>query len=80
MEASERGVTRVEVESDAHARYMAHMWRRADGTIFKDSSCSTANSYCLDRHGDAALPLPHTPWWRFWREKLGWQRAYRFGG
>ena len=59
-----RGATRVEVTSGAHERYMRHMWRRADGTVFKHRACAGSNSYYIDRHGDASLPLPHTPWWR----------------
>ena len=62
--ARARGVARVEVSADAHDRYMRHIWRRADGTVFKNGICATANSYYIDRHGDASLPLPHTPWWR----------------
>jgi cation diffusion facilitator CzcD-associated flavoprotein CzcO len=54
----------VEVGPDAHDQYMQQMWAYADGTIFKAASCSTANSYYIDRHGDASLPLPRTPWWR----------------
>ena len=77
--AREKGVTRVEVKRDAHARYMHHMWRRAERTIFKDSSCDGSNSYYLDRHGDAALPLPRTPWWRFFRNKFTKTRDYDFG-
>jgi cation diffusion facilitator CzcD-associated flavoprotein CzcO len=78
-EARARGVTRVEVRRDVHERYMLHMWKRADGTVFKDLSCVSANSYYVDRHGDASLPLPHTPWWRVIRGH--WQRTqgYRFG-
>ena len=78
-EARARGVTRVEVERETHARYMRHMWRRAEGTVFKDGACLGSNSYYLDRHGDAALPLPHTPWWRAWRRRLKGVRGYRFG-
>ena len=78
-EARARGATRVEVTRDVHERYMRHMWQRADGTVFKDASCASANSYYVDRHGDASLPLPHTPWWRVMRGR--WQRThgYRFG-
>jgi cation diffusion facilitator CzcD-associated flavoprotein CzcO len=78
-EAHARGVTRVEVSRDVHERYMHHMWKRADGTVFKDGSCASANSYYVDRHGDASLPLPHTPWWRVIRGS--WQRThgYHFG-
>jgi len=66
------GGHRVEVRADAHHAYMQQMWRHAEGTIFKASTCGGANSYYIDRHGDAALPLPRTPWWRVWRfRKLG---------
>jgi cation diffusion facilitator CzcD-associated flavoprotein CzcO len=77
-EARTRGATRVEVTPAAHERYMRHMWERAEGTVFKAGSCATANSYYVDRHGDASLPLPHTPWWRAIRG--GWQgtKGFRF--
>ena len=78
-EARARRVSRVEVEREAHERYMRHMWSRADGTIFKDASCATARSYYLDRHGDASLPLPHTPWWRVLRLRARGTDGYRFG-
>jgi cation diffusion facilitator CzcD-associated flavoprotein CzcO len=77
--ARARGVTRVEVRRDVHERYMRHMWWRADGTVFKDRSCASANSYYLDRHHDASLPLPHTPWWRAIRGRWEGTRGYRFG-
>ena len=60
-EARRRGATRIEVRADAHDAYMTEMWRRAEDTVFVDHTCSTANSYYLDRHGDPALPLPRTP-------------------
>ena len=34
-DAHARGATRVEVKREVHGRYMRHMWRRADGTVFK---------------------------------------------
>lgn len=78
-EARARGVTRVEVRRDVHERYMRHMWQRADGTVFKAGSCTSANSYYVDRHGDASLPLPHTPWWRAARESWSRTQSYSFG-
>lgn len=78
-EARARGVTRVEVSREAHDRYMRHMWQRAEGTVFKSPGCATANSYYLDRHGDASLPLPHTPWWRVVRNRWRGTQGYRFG-
>lgn len=77
--ARARGVARVEVGRGAHERYMRHMRRRAGGTVFKDASCAFANSYYLDRHGDASLALPHTPWWRVIRGRVRGTRDYRFG-
>lgn len=76
--AAEEHATRVEVEPEAHAEYMSHMRTRADGTIFKDSACSAANSYYIDRHGDAALPFPHTPLWRRFRVWTRGLRGFRF--
>ncbi len=78
-QARSLGVDRVEIDGDAHARYMRHMWTRAEGTVFKDGACARANSYYLDRHGDAALPLPHTPWWRALRRRAKGVRDFRFG-
>ncbi|HSH74697.1 MAG TPA: NAD(P)/FAD-dependent oxidoreductase [Longimicrobiales bacterium] len=77
--ARARGVTRVEVRQDVHEAYMKRMWARAEGTVFKDRSCATANSYYIDRHGDASLPLPHTPWWRARRRGSLTRNAYDFG-
>lgn len=77
--ASARAATRIEVAADAHDRYMRHIWRRADGTVFKHPSCARSNSYYIDRHGDASLPLPHTPGWRALRSRVIGTRDYRFG-
>ena len=77
--ARAKGVTRVEVRRDAHELYMQRMWKRAEGTIFKSDSCRSANSYYVDRFGDASLPLPCTPWWRVLWNSTASMRAYRFG-
>ena len=76
--ARSRGATRVEIDADAHARYMRHIWKRAEGTVFKHDACALSNSYYIDRHGDASLPLPHTPWWRVGRALVHGIRDYRF--
>ena len=77
--ARDRGATRVEVKRDVHEGYMRHIWQRAEGTVFKDGSCATARSYYLDRHGDASLPLPHTPWWRAIRGRWQGTQGYDYG-
>jgi cation diffusion facilitator CzcD-associated flavoprotein CzcO len=71
--------TRIEVKRDVHNRYMRHMRERAAGTVFKDACCATSNSYYVDRHGDASLPLPHTPWWRARRGRALQAQGYSFG-
>jgi cation diffusion facilitator CzcD-associated flavoprotein CzcO len=78
-EARMRGATRVEVRRDVHERYMRHMRERAEGTVFKDGSCATSRSYYVDRHGDASLPLPHTPWWRARRGRSLQAQGYDYG-
>jgi len=77
--ARAEGATRLEVRRGAHERYMHRMWQRADGTIFKSGACRSANSYYVDRHGDASLPLPATPWWRVLRSLANPARDYDFG-
>jgi cation diffusion facilitator CzcD-associated flavoprotein CzcO len=77
--AQAEGATRIEVKRDAHEQYVRQMWKRADGTIFKSGSCQSANSYYLDRRGDAALPLPRTPWWRTRWNFFTSTRGYDFG-
>ena len=77
-EARARGATRVELRADAHERYMRHLWRRADGTVFKSRVCAGSNSYYIDGHGDASVPQPHTPWWRVLRGYRRGTRDYAF--
>jgi cation diffusion facilitator CzcD-associated flavoprotein CzcO len=78
-EARTRGATRVAISPIAHERYMQHIWQRAERTVFKSEACAGANSYYIDRHGYASLPLPHTPWWRArWMRRAG-TRGYQFG-
>ncbi len=77
-EARGRGAEVVEVDPAAHHAWMAEMWRAADGTVFRSADCTTAHSYYLDRHGDASLPLPHTPWWRRRQLRGGLTQGFAF--
>jgi hypothetical protein len=76
--ARARGATLVEVRPDVHERYMLHIRERAEGTVFKNASCASSNSYYVDRHGDASLPFPHTAWWRSLRGRWFRTEGYRF--
>lgn len=79
-QAHREGATLVEVEQAAHDAWMREMWRHAEGTVFKSGGCASARSYYIDRHGDAALPLPRTPWWRAWRLRGAETEGFRFSG
>ncbi|MCX6394919.1 MAG: NAD(P)/FAD-dependent oxidoreductase [Propionibacteriales bacterium] len=53
--AREVGADRVEVTAAANDRYFAEMMRRRPTQVFWQDSCSRANSYYFDQHGDVAL-------------------------
>jgi len=50
--ARELEATRVEVTEEANAGYFASMLGRRKNQVFFQDSCSTANSYYFDAHGD----------------------------
>ena len=50
--AKSLGATRVEVTEAAKDRYMAQMLGRRHRQVFFQGSCSSANSYYFDAHGD----------------------------
>jgi cation diffusion facilitator CzcD-associated flavoprotein CzcO len=57
--ARSEGATSVEVTAEANARYFERMLGRRDRQIFFQPSCSLANSYYFDSHGD--VPLRASP-------------------
>ena len=66
--ARQRGATRVEVTAEANDRYFAEMMRKRHRQIFWQDSCSLANSYYFDKHGDVPL-RPATTWHAYWRSR-----------
>lgn len=76
--ARDRGATRVEVREEANDRYFREMLGRRHRQVFFQGTCSTANSYYFDRHGDVPLRPATTleALWRSARYDLG---DYRFG-
>jgi cyclohexanone monooxygenase len=64
--ARRRGATRVEVTREANDRYFAEVLRRRGNQIFWQDSCSMANSYYFDKHGDVPL-RPATTIETMWR-------------
>ncbi len=57
--ARQEGATAIEVTPEANARYFALMLGRRGRQIFFQPSCSLANSYYFDSHGD--VPLRASP-------------------
>ena len=64
--ARKRGATRVEVTREANDRYFAEVLRRRTNQVFWQDSCSLANSYYFDKHGDVPL-RPATTIETMWR-------------
>jgi cation diffusion facilitator CzcD-associated flavoprotein CzcO len=64
--ARKRGATRVEVTREANDRYFAEVLRRRGNQIFWQDSCSLANSYYFDKHGDVPF-RPATTIETMWR-------------
>ncbi len=57
--ARKEGSTRAEVRPEANARFFAHMLARRKNQIVWQDSCSLANSYYFDDHGD--VPFRASP-------------------
>jgi cyclohexanone monooxygenase len=63
--ARQRAATRVEVRREANDRYFAEMLARRRNQIVWQDSCSLANSYYFDQHGDVPFrpaPTVETAW------------------
>ena len=77
--ARREGATRVEVRREANDRYFQSMLSRRRHQIFWQDSCTVANSYYFDKHGD--VPFRPSPTletrWRSARFDLD---DYRFEG
>jgi cation diffusion facilitator CzcD-associated flavoprotein CzcO len=71
--ARRAGATRVEVTREANDRYLAQMLGRRHRQLFFRGSCSTANSYYFDSHGDVPFRASTTleARWRSSRFPLG---------
>jgi len=61
---------RVEVKAKAYRDYVAATEKLATRTVFLFGGCGGARSYYVDRHGDASLPSPRTPF-----ERDRWAKA-----
>jgi cyclohexanone monooxygenase len=63
--ARSNGATMIEVRAEANDRYFAEMMRKRGRQVFWQDSCSLANSYYFDKHGDVPLrpsPTLETMW------------------
>jgi cation diffusion facilitator CzcD-associated flavoprotein CzcO len=75
--AKRHGARRVEVTEEANRRYFGEMMRKRHRQIFWQDSCSLANSYYFDKHGDVPL-RPATTMEAYWRSRRYPLRDYRF--
>lgn len=67
--ARDTGMTSVEVTAEANRRYWEAMLARRDRQVFFSGTCSTANSYYFDDHGDAPFRPATTP-------EVAWRSAH----
>ena len=75
--ATATGAKLVEVRPEANDRYFAEMLRRRGRQVFWQGSCSLANSYYFDPHGD--VPLRPSPTLEtMWRSRRFPLSDYRF--
>ncbi|UUY05522.1 NAD(P)/FAD-dependent oxidoreductase [Svornostia abyssi] len=77
VHARDRGATRIEVREEANDRYFREMLARRPRQVFFQGTCSTANSYYFDRHGDVPL-RPATTLEALWRSARYDLDDYRF--
>lgn len=54
-EARRRAARRIEVRREANDRFFAEMMHKRHRQIFWQDTCSLANSYYFDKHGDVPL-------------------------
>ena len=73
----QQGKQMIEVKQPAHQAYQQYIRQRSAKTVFTDSACVAANSYYLDKHGNASLPSPITPLKRWLRLKFKSLNAYK---
>jgi cation diffusion facilitator CzcD-associated flavoprotein CzcO len=67
----------VEVRQQANDRYFGDMVSRRHRQVFWQPSCSNANSYYFDKHGDVPL-RPSTTLETYWRSRTFRLSDYRF--
>jgi cation diffusion facilitator CzcD-associated flavoprotein CzcO len=54
------GVTRIEADADATAKFVKKMRKRVEHTVLMSPSCNNSNTYYLNKHGDAPYLRPET--------------------
>lgn len=75
--ARKQGAKRIEVTEEANDKYFRDMKARSGKQVFFNNSCSTANSYYFDKHGDVPF-RPSTSIEAHLRSMTFSMRDYRF--
>lgn len=73
------GAAQIEVTPEAHEKFMAKVMNRRGRQVFWQGSCSQANSYYFDKHGDVPLRPALTPE-VLWRNEHFPMTDYAFTG
>jgi hypothetical protein len=72
-----QSATRIEIRREANDRYFAEMMSRRSSQIVWQDSCSLANSYYFDKHGDVPF-RPSSTLETAWRSARFDLDDYRF--
>lgn len=72
-----KNAKQIEIRQDTHDAYQNYILNKSSKAVFTDAACVAANSYYLDRHGQASMPSPITPLKRWLRLKFKSLNAYR---
>lgn len=78
QQALEQRAVYVEVKQEYHDRYFQLMLKKSRNTLFKNGPCAGSRSYYFDQHGDASLPTPFPPAWRWLRVRLTSLDSHRY--
>jgi cation diffusion facilitator CzcD-associated flavoprotein CzcO len=78
-EAERRGAETVEIRPEANARFLEFVRHRAATGLPRSPTCSTANTYYLDHHGEISLLRPTSSVQAWWASRRFSLDDYEYG-
>jgi cation diffusion facilitator CzcD-associated flavoprotein CzcO len=76
--AKKDGATLIDVNHQAHEKHYKMLQERAKNAVQLSPSCSTSNSYYIDKNGDFALGAVFTPFYRWLKVRIANLNGYQF--